>query len=179
MPVTRKTARELCTETEFRLVNASFSPEVKELSKAELKKHIQRTRNVRDKFKDLGRRQHLEAKGSRKPSGRKPASGNQGTLKKAQLFEETLARFEKRLTAVEAQEEKAARKAAEKTRKAALKKVVKPKSPKTSSSKSIAIQKQGQDNTKLRKGQAIKGVKIGSHVRAANRRSQARRDNRR
>jgi hypothetical protein len=94
MRIDLRKARALCTAAEFELVAASGGKALAALGEARLKSKITRARALRDKYRDLHRRQRLEA---RRP-GAKPAraDANARTASKAELFEQVLARFVER-----------------------------------------------------------------------------------
>jgi hypothetical protein len=94
MPVTRSQAKEICTKDELELVESSFAPAVNALPAARLKSRIDRARKLQDKYRELERSQNRAAKDS--TSG-KTRTANARTARKARLFDETRARFEKRL----------------------------------------------------------------------------------
>jgi hypothetical protein len=100
MPVSRSQAREICTKPEMELVEASFPPSVNALSPARLRQKVSRARRLQDKFRDLAQKQNRASKGDT-PTGRGPRA-NARTERKARLFDETRARFEKRLEQAEA-----------------------------------------------------------------------------
>jgi hypothetical protein len=114
MAISRTTARRLCTKPEFELVEASFAPHVKTLSPARLRQKVARTRRLRDKYRDLARRQRLEARGKRSPQRARPAQGHDNTDRKATLFQEVLDRFEAQLGRAEAAPGRATAEAREK-----------------------------------------------------------------
>lgn len=95
MTIPRSTAKKLCTDTEYRLVNESFSPDVGALTEKGLAQRIRRARTARDKYRSLAQRQTREARGRISPRGARAAAGNKNTVAKQQLFDETLARYEK------------------------------------------------------------------------------------
>lgn len=97
MPISRLTAQRLCTKPEFELVEASFPARAKQLTPGRLRQKVVRARKLRDKYRDLAKRQRLEARGKRAPQRSRPAQGNENTDRKAQLFQETLDRFETQL----------------------------------------------------------------------------------
>lgn len=97
MPISRPTAQRLCTKPEFELVEASFPARAKQLTPGRLRQKVVRARKLRDKYRDLAKRQRLEARGKRAPQRSRPAQGNENTDRKAQLFQETLDRFEAQL----------------------------------------------------------------------------------
>lgn len=178
MSITRPKAKELCTAAEYGLVEASFAPAINAFTPGQLNTKITRARTLRDKYKDLARRQHLEAKGTRRPSGKKPASGNEGTLKKEQLFSETLARFEKRLSMLQERETKKAT-ATKKADTQGLKWISKSKKAKVSGGKaSKSMAATAKVGNPLSTSRQVRGKKVQSHVRASTQRSQAKRDTR-
>lgn len=96
--------RELTTRSELDLVRASYAGSIGRLSTRALKANIARARRLRDKQRDLYRRQRLasRARTGTKQGSRPPA--NARTAQKARIFDETLSRFRLRLEAVEAAE---------------------------------------------------------------------------
>lgn len=96
MAVPRTTARKLCTDTEFSLINESFPPQVGQLAEKDLVRRIQRTRAARDKYRSRSQQQSREASGRVAPRSSRAAQGNDNTVLKQRIFEEALARFEKR-----------------------------------------------------------------------------------
>lgn len=89
MAYNRHNARPLCTVAEFQLFSASLADVVKSLTSAQLKAKVERARGVRDKYRDLYRRQRLEA---RARTGTKKGAAER-TKKKIQIFDEALKRF--------------------------------------------------------------------------------------
>lgn len=102
MAVSMQTARTLCTKAELDLVLASSSSAISKLSAAQLRAKRERTRKLRDKFRDLGDKQRREIRGKNTNRTAKPAQDNRATRTKQQLFSETLERFEQALASVEA-----------------------------------------------------------------------------
>jgi hypothetical protein len=134
MKVNLRIARALCTASEFDLVAASGGEGLRALSEARLKQKVVRARALRDKYRDLLRRQRLAAR----RSGAKPArdDANARTAAKADLFEQTLARFVDRLAQVQAAGQKAAAKQA-----VAKKAVAKRATAKKATAKKAAVKK--------------------------------------
>jgi hypothetical protein len=96
MAYNRSHARALCTENEYKLFTASLADEITSLTPAQLRSKIERARKLRDKNRDLFKRQRLsnrERTGTKK--GDRPDS-NARTGDKAKLFSEALVRFENR-----------------------------------------------------------------------------------
>lgn len=103
MAYNRSQAQKLCTASELVLFMASLADEVIQLTPAQLRSKVTRTRNLRDKYADLLRRQ---ATSTRVTTGAKRGdlgAANQRTEQKTRLFDETLKRFETRLAKLDAQ----------------------------------------------------------------------------
>ena len=95
MPLDFKRARQLCTEREFNLVEATRSEPLASLTPQRLQAKIARSRVLRGKFV-IGRA--AAARGTRedRAARRRAARGNARTVEKAELFAEVLRRFEAR-----------------------------------------------------------------------------------
>jgi hypothetical protein len=106
MATTRNTAKRLCTAAEYELVESSFPPAVNQLDRKAINRHIARVRRLRAKFRDQADAMAREMQGKAPPRGRRPAQGNRLTVAKAKLFDETLARLEKRAERLEAMEQR-------------------------------------------------------------------------
>jgi len=118
MAFNRNHARPLCSDAEYKLFTASLGDEISELTPAQLRSKIQRTRRLRDKYRDLFKRQRLANRartGTKK--GARPET-NVRTADKARLFDEALARFQARADKLAAAAERATKR---KASKAALK----------------------------------------------------------
>ena len=96
--------RELTTTSELDLVRASHAGSIGRLSARALKANIARARRLRDKQRDLYRRQRLasRARTGTKQGSRPPSNARTG--QKARIFDEALSRFRRRLEALEAAE---------------------------------------------------------------------------
>jgi hypothetical protein len=155
MTYDRHQARQLSTASELALVSASYADSIGKLTKPALRANIARARRLRDKQRDLLRRQRLASRArTGTKHGARPDS-NARTAQKAELFDQTLARYTQRLQALEAGERRAGPKrtpggAGKKRGQAALRQ--KARSPRTKA--------------------------IQAHVSSRGRRSQARRDSR-
>jgi hypothetical protein len=97
MSVKTSEARQLCTKSELGLYLASLPRAVKKLKAAALRSKITRSRRLRDKYRQLADRQTRESRGKQAARGKRPASGNQRTRRKEQMFAEVLERFQTRL----------------------------------------------------------------------------------
>jgi hypothetical protein len=102
MAISLSSARRLCTAPELELVESSRASHLKQLTPARIRQKITRARRLRDKYRDLAKRQRLEARGKSAPRRSRPAQGQENTQRKAQLFQEVLERFEAGLPRVEA-----------------------------------------------------------------------------
>lgn len=121
MPFNRNHVRAFLAKTEIGLFESSLGADLKALSAAEVQRRIDRTRKLRDKYRDLLRRQKLATRA--RTGSKRGLSGvaNERTAKKAKAFEETLARFEAQAKHLAAAAEKAAKKAAAKAKKSPAK----------------------------------------------------------
>jgi hypothetical protein len=97
MAISRSSAARLCTKPELELVDASAPARLRELTPGRLRQKVERARRLRDKYRDLAKRQRLEARGKRDAQRSRPARGNENTTRKAELFQEVLDRFEAQL----------------------------------------------------------------------------------
>jgi hypothetical protein len=95
--ISRATASRLCTRPELDLVDASYPANAKLLSPGRLRQKVGRARKLRDKYRDLARRQRSESRGKSEPRRSRPAAGHDNTTRKAELFAEVLDRFEAQL----------------------------------------------------------------------------------
>jgi hypothetical protein len=121
MPFNRNHVRAFLAKTEIGLFESSLGADLNALSAAEVQRRIDRTRKLRDKYRDLLRRQKLATRA--RTGSKRGLSGvaNERTAKKAKAFEETLARFEAQAKHLAAAAEKAAKKAAAKAKKSPAK----------------------------------------------------------
>lgn len=94
MTIPRTTAKKVCSAQEYALVNASFPPNVESLHPTQVGVKAERARKLQDKYRQLLRKQERALKGELTPPEKET---NARTRRKAQLFEETRARYEKRM----------------------------------------------------------------------------------
>ena len=98
MPYNRTAATKLLTASELALFDAGRRDSIGSLDERALKGKVERARRLRDKYRDLARRQSLA---SRERTGAKHGTGsresNARTAQKERLFAELLDRFEIRL----------------------------------------------------------------------------------
>ncbi len=90
-------ARELCSASELRLVEASRRQEIGQLSEAQLKRNVARARKLRDKWRDLAARQTRQVQQQQRS---RVTDRNARSAEKQAIFDEVLARFEARLEKV-------------------------------------------------------------------------------
>lgn len=110
MAYNRAQAQKLCNASELELFIASLGDEVTKLTAAQLRSKIARARTLRDKNADLFRRQTVATRSATGAKRGNTGVANVRTQQKANLFGETLKRFELRLAKVEGQMSKAAAK---------------------------------------------------------------------
>jgi hypothetical protein len=174
MPITTREAKQLSTAGEWTLVQASQADRIRELSPARLKAKIGRARTIRNKYRDLAKRQHRKAQPRR--SGGPYEALNARTARKAELFEQVLGRFEKER---ERQAAKTAAAPAKTTPKRKARRTARAKTAgkawarpsKVTSSRAPKVPKSA---LPTRSGQR----RIHAHLAAAGRRRQVRRDTR-
>lgn len=195
MPITRATAQQLFTKAELKIWLASQSAELKKLTGPALRKKIVMSRRLRDKFRDLAKRQKALAK---KTKGTSDVAKR--TEKKQQVFTEMLRTFERALATQETQAKRLGRnkkaqkrglkgvKAARAVKKTKAATEDEPAAATPTLSFALRIKKQalakkakgGASKLSLQKGVARKSAakRVSSHTRASNARRQARRDSR-
>jgi hypothetical protein len=190
MPNERATARKLLSSAEFELFEASRRDGICVLSAVELKRKVERTRRLRDKYRDLYKRQRLAMRDVTGTKRGNSGTANARTKEKAAIFEDLLARFQARYDRVTAPPKPAARK----TPRKAVKKAgaargplrsVSPKAPAPMAATAGGpIGGAGFMSPRARQAQVrmqvhkSRGVTINAHGRAQGRRNQAKRDRR-
>lgn len=102
MAYTLTQARKLLTAAELQVFDASRAQPLRELTAARVRAKVIRARALRDKYRDLYRRQTVATRGA--PARQRSATGgdNERTQHKADLFAEVLGRFEERLQRLDA-----------------------------------------------------------------------------
>ena len=96
MPNERATARKLLTSAEFELFEASRRDGICVLGAPELKRKVERTRRLRDKYRDLYKRQRLAMRDLTGTKRGNSGQANARTKEKAAIFEELRTRFQAR-----------------------------------------------------------------------------------
>ena len=116
MAYTRVTAKKLLTETELEIFDAAKPVEIKKLTKPQLRRALERSRKLRDKYRDLFRRQRLTLRDEVGSKSGTTGDSNERTRQKEELLAEVVVKFEARIAQIEAAEDKAFSKANAKKR---------------------------------------------------------------
>jgi hypothetical protein len=103
--ITAARAKQICTKAELDLVLQSTTKHIGNLDSKQLKSALRRSRTLRDKWRDLT---HSQTRDTKATSPEKLGEANARSSEKATLFDETLSRFQKRLSKLEAEATKAA-----------------------------------------------------------------------
>lgn len=109
MPYNRIHVRAFLGAAEISLFESSLGDHITTLGAADLKRRIERTRKLRDKSRDLLRRQKIASRARTGSKGGSSGSANERTAKKAKALDEALKRFEAQHKRVEAAANKPAR----------------------------------------------------------------------
>lgn len=103
-------ARTLLTVAELELFDQSRADPIKALTLTRLRGKVTRARTLRDKYRDLFRRQTVAVRSAPSTKGRSPVGAdNDRTQRKADILQEVLGRFEARVAQLEAREEREGR----------------------------------------------------------------------
>lgn len=98
-------ARTVLTAAELELFDQSRAEPIKALTLTRLRGKVTRARTLRDKYRDLYRRQTVAVRGASSAKGRSPVGAdNERTQRKADILQEVLGRFEARVTQLESRE---------------------------------------------------------------------------
>ena len=101
MATTITQARPLLTAAELELFDQSRTEPIKALTLSRLRGKVTRARTLRDKYRDLYRRQTVAVRSAPNSKGRSPVgSDNERTQRKADILQEVLERYEARATLV-------------------------------------------------------------------------------
>ena len=105
MATTITQARPLLTAAELELFDQSRTEPIKVLTLTRLRGKVTRTRTLRDKYRDLYRRQTVSVRSASTTQGRSPVGAdNARTQRKADILQEVLDRFEARVSQLEAKQ---------------------------------------------------------------------------
>lgn len=105
MAYTRTTAKKLLTATELEIFDAGRSTAIGKLTKPELRRNLERSRKLRDKYRDLFRRQRLALRSEVGSKAGTKGSANERTRQKEEIFAEAVARMEARILQIEEKED--------------------------------------------------------------------------
>lgn len=106
MAYTRNAAKKLLTAAELDLFDAGRSDKIRSLAKPELRSLLERTRKLRDKFRDLYRRQRVALRGATGTKLGRDGDANERTRQKEEILAESVLRFETRLNQIEVAEDR-------------------------------------------------------------------------
>ena len=109
--------RPLLSTAELQLFEASRADAIKRLTPVQLRGKITRSRNMRDKFTDLYRRQTVETQRTPGPKRAPKGGENARTQQKVEIFAEVLRRFEAQRDKLQAAAEKEKARAAKQAEK--------------------------------------------------------------
>lgn len=101
MKLSRDAVRRLTTKAEAEFLEGLAAGRIEKITPARLRQKLDRARRLRDKYRDLARRQAGEARGKASPRSTRPARSNANTLRKVQLFDWAIDQITARLQAVE------------------------------------------------------------------------------
>jgi hypothetical protein len=116
MKLSQDAIRRLMTKEEAEFIEGLAAGPIETITPARLRQKLGRARRLRDKYRDLARRQRGEMRGKADPRGTRPAQSNANTLRKVQVFEWAIDRITQRLHS--AGDEAAEEQARERTREA-------------------------------------------------------------
>jgi len=172
MPISTKEARQLSTVAEWTLVKSSLATDIRALPQARLKNKVLRARALRNKYRDLAKKQFRQTRAAR--TGKPNEARNARTERKALLFAEVLARL---VDEVARRGDKKKAVARAKTAKARVPvKMVTPKVPSRSVVKSQLKLERKSTQPMIPSSQRSGEHRMHAHVSSAGRRAQGRRD---
>lgn len=99
MKLSRDAVRRLTTKEEAEFLEGLAAGRIEQITPARLRQKLSRARRLRDKYRDLARRQGGEMRGKASPRSTRPARSNANTLRKVQLFEWAIDQITARLDA--------------------------------------------------------------------------------
>ena len=157
MTYVRNDAKKLLTAAELELFDAGRTTEIRNHTKSALRGKLERSRKLRDKYRDLFRRQRVAIRNAIGSSAADRDDANRRTQQKEEIFAESVARFEARLAQLEREEdrtfEKVSKAHAQRT-KAAAKKT----SGKTASVEKVSTKRATAKKAVAKKAAATKSV---------------------
>lgn len=193
MPYNRNAAQKLLTAAELALFDAGNAHVLATHDRRTLVTKVERTRKLRDKYRDLYRRQRLATRDRTRAKPGLSGVANERTKQKEMLFADLLARFQAKLEKVVAAEKRATEREARKQATAARKAARAggkgparvPRSPKAPSPLRSGAKRKGRkvaaiarSSAPQAKARSVRSIAIRARVRSAGRRAQVRRDRR-
>jgi hypothetical protein len=118
MPYSRSATKKLLNASELDLFDTGRREAIGTLSTAQLRAKIARARRLRDKYRDLYRRQRVSTRARTGTKSGARGDANLRTGQKGEIFGELVGRFEKRLAQIEAAEQRARMQAVKRARRA-------------------------------------------------------------
>jgi hypothetical protein len=186
MPLNRIAARKLLNASEMPLFEAALRGEINRLDRAQVRGKIARARRLRDKYRDLFRRQRVSTRERTGTKAGPRGTANLRTREKAALMEELLARFRQRLDEIEQAERRAAAAAEKARRRARIRQAGtrrgtarKPGAAAAAAVRAGYMSGAADIADMKRRQHKSRGIAIRAHLRAQGRRNQAKRDRRR
>lgn len=101
MPVNRTQAKKLLNASELALFDVGRPGGAKGLSAAQLRRKVERTQRLRDKYRDQYKRQRLASRAATGSKGGRSGVANERSKQKGTLFDELLKRLKTQLAKVE------------------------------------------------------------------------------
>jgi hypothetical protein len=101
MKLSQDAIQRLMTKEEAEFIQSLSAGRLEQTTPTRLRQKLDRARRLRDKYRDLARRQRGEMRGKAKPRSTRPARSNENTLRKVQVFEWAIDRITGRLQAEE------------------------------------------------------------------------------
>lgn len=108
MKLSRDAVRRLLTKDETEFVEGLAPGRIEDVTPARLRQKLGRARRLRDKYRDLARRQAGEMRGKAEPRSSRAARSNANTLRKVQVFDWAIIQISGRLDRVAEEEGEAA-----------------------------------------------------------------------
>jgi hypothetical protein len=187
MRIVASKVQSLCNAAEAALIVDSTPKKIGDFSEKQLAARINRSRILRDKYRDRANQQSGEAKGTRQPRSTRPAQSNENTVLKAEFFGQALSSFEARLGKLQARqvrEAARAEKAAAKAKKPVAAEMAKPAArkpakPAKAARKSAPAKPAAAARSKRKGLQAANTGRVQGHVKARTARAQAKKDSKR
>jgi hypothetical protein len=99
MKLSQDAIQRLMTKAEAEFIQSLAAGRLEDTTPARLRQKLDRARRLRDKYRDLARRQRGEMRGKAEPRSTRPARSNENTLRKVQVFEWAIDRITGRLDA--------------------------------------------------------------------------------